>query len=239
MSGHSKWATTKHKKGVLDAKRGKIFTKIVREISSAVKLGGKDINSNPRLRLAIQNAKAVNMPKENIENAISKKDNIVYENVIYEGNASCGSAFIIQCLTDNTNRTVGEIRALFNRHNGNLGQSGSVSYNFNQMGVFKVDKNTINSTDDLFLDGIEYGIENIDVDEENDCIYIVGGYENFFNIQQFLESKKISIKEANLEYIPKMTVQLTGENYEKILNFIEALENLDDVQNVFHNVQLI
>ena len=99
MSGHSKWATTKHKKGVLDAKRGKIFTKIVREISSAVKLGGKDINSNPRLRLAIQNAKAVNMPKENIENAISKKDNIVYENVIYEGNASCGSAFIIQCLT--------------------------------------------------------------------------------------------------------------------------------------------
>lgn len=239
MSGHSKWATTKHKKGLLDAKRGKIFTKIVREISSAVKLGGKDINSNPRLRLAIQNAKAVNMPKENIENAISKKDNIDYINVIYGGTASCGSAFIIQCLTDNTNRTVGEIRALFNRHNGNLGQSGSVSYNFNQMGVFKVDKNTINSTDDLFLDGIEYGIENIDVDEENDCIYIVGGYENFFNIQQFLESKKISIKEANLEYIPKMTVQLTGDNYEKILNLIEALENLDDVQNVFHNVQLI
>ena len=164
---------------------------------------------------------------------------MLFQKKIILGTASCGSAFIIQCLTDNTNRTVGEIRALFNRHNGNLGQSGSVSYNFNQMGVFKVDKNTINSTDDLFLDGIEYGIENIDVDEENDCIYIVGGYENFFNIQQFLESKKISIKEANLEYIPKMTVQLTGDNYEKILNLIEALENLDDVQNVFHNVQLI
>ena len=239
MSGHSKWATTKHKKGVLDAKRGKKFTKIVREISSAVKLGGKDINSNPRLRLAIQNAKAVNMPKENIENAISKKDNIVYENVIYEGNASCGSAFIIQCLTDNINRTVGEIRTLFTRHNGNLGKSGSVSYNFDKMGVFNVDKNTIRSIDELLLEGIDYGIENIDTESENDSTYIIGGYENFFNIQQFLESKKISIKEANLEYIPKMTVQLTGENYEKILNFIEALENLDDVQNVFHNVQLI
>ena len=239
MSGHSKWATTKHKKGVLDAKRGKIFTKIVREISSAVKLGGKDINSNPRLRLAIQNAKAVNMPKENIENAISKKDNIVYENVIYEENASCGSAIIIQCLTDNINRTVGEIRTLFTRHNGNLGKSGSVSYNFDKMGVFSVDKNTIQSIDELLLEGIDYGIENIDTESENDSTYIIGGYENFFNIQQFLESKKISIKEANLEYIPKMTVQLTGENYEKILNFIEALENLDDVQNVFHNVQLI
>lgn len=238
MSGHSKWATTKHKKGVLDAKRGKIFTKIVREISSAVKLGGKDINSNPRLRLAIQNAKAVNMPKENIENAISKKDNIVYENVTYEGNASCGSAFIIQCLTDNINRTVGEIRTLFTRHNGNLGKSGSVSYNFDKMGVFSVDKNTIRSIDELLLEGIDYGIENIDTESENDSTYIIGGYENFFNIQQFLESKKISIKEANLEYIPKTTIQLNGDNYEKILNFIEVLENLDDVQNVFHNVQI-
>ena len=105
--------------------------------------------------------------------------------------------------------------------------------------MFDVDKNTIQSIDELLLEGIDYGIENIDTESENDSTYIIGGYENFFNIQQFLESKKISIKEANLEYIPKMTVQLTGENYEKILNFIEALENLDDVQNVFHNVQLI
>ena len=239
MSGHSKWATTKHKKGVLDAKRGKIFTKIVRQISSAVKLGGKDVNFKPRLRLAIQKAKAVNMPKENIENAISKKDNVIYENVIYEGNATCGSAFIIQCLTANINRTVGEIRALFSRHNGSLGQSGSVAYNFDQMGIFKVDKNTVASVDDLFLNGIEHGVENIDVDEENDFCYIIGIYKNFFNIQKFLEAQKITILEANLEYIPKTTVQLSGESYEKILTFIDALENLDDVQNVFHNVQLV
>ena len=244
MSGHSKWATTKHKKGLLDAKRGKIFTKVSRGIEAAVRRGGNDPANNPYLRLAIQNAKAVNMPKDNIDRILKKKDNTEYTPMTYEGNGPHGSAFIIECLTDNANRTVGELRALFSRGGGVLGKTGSVSYNFDRKSIFTVTKNEISNIDDLLLEGIEYGIEDTSPDISNDStdstiteeVCLVGGYESFGTIQTFLEGKKISILEAGIKYIPKSYISISGEDYEKMISFIDKLEDNDDVQNIYHNM---
>jgi YebC/PmpR family DNA-binding regulatory protein len=162
----------------------------------------------------------------------------------YEGNGPHGSAFIIECLTDNANRTVGELRALFSRAGGILGKTGSVSYNFDRKSIFTVDKNNIMSIDDLLLEGIEYGLEDIS-EEDNDPadpngkgVYVVGGYESFGTIQAFLEGKKISILEAGIKYIPKSYITIEGEGYEKIISFIDKLEDNDDVQNVYHNIEM-
>ena len=236
MSGHSKWATTKHKKGLLDAKRGKIFTKVSRGIEAAVRRGGNDPANNPYLRLAIQNAKAVNMPKDNIDRILKKKDNTEYTPMTYEGNGPHGSAFIIECLTDNANRTVGELRALFSRGGGVLGKTGSVSYNFDRKSIFTVTKNEISNIDDLLLEGIEYGLEDISDYNDEEEVYVVGGYESFGTIQTFLEGKKISILEAGIKYIPKSYISISGEDYEKMISFIDKLEDNDDVQNIYHNM---
>ena len=243
MSGHSKWATTKHKKGLLDAKRGKLFTKVSREIEAAVKRGGNDPANNPYLRLAIQNAKGVNMPKENIDRILKKQDNADYTPVTYECNGAHGAAFIIECLTDNATRTVGELRSLFSRAGGVVGKTGSVSYNFNRKSIFTVNKNGISNIDDLLLEGIEYGIEDISPDVSNDStiteeVCLVGGYESFGTIQAFLEGKKISIITAGIKYIPKSYITLSGEDYEKMIDFIDKLEDNDDVQNIYHNIEI-
>ncbi|MBQ2350330.1 MAG: YebC/PmpR family DNA-binding transcriptional regulator [Cytophagales bacterium] len=238
MSGHSKWATTKHKKGLLDAKRGKIFTKVSRGIEAAVRRGGNDPANNPYLRLAIQNAKAVNMPKDNIDRILKKKDNTEYTPMTYEGNGPHGSAFIIECLTDNANRTVGELRALFSRGGGVLGKTGSVSYNFDRKSIFTVTKNEISNIDDLLLEGIEYGLEDISDYNDEEEVYVVGGYESFGTIQTFLEGKKISILEARIKYIPKSYISISGEDYEKMISFIDKLEDNDDVQNIYHNIEI-
>lgn len=238
MSGHSKWATTKHKKGLLDAKRGKIFTKVSRGIEAAVRRGGNDPANNPYLRLAIQNAKAVNMPKDNIDRILKKKDNTEYTPMTYEGNGPHGSAFIIECLTDNANRTVGELRALFSRGGGVLGKTGSVSYNFDRKSIFTVTKNEISNIDDLLLEGIEYGLEDISDYNDEEEVYVVGGYESFGTIQTFLEGKKISILEAGIKYIPKSYISISGEDYEKMISFIDKLEDNDDVQNIYHNIEI-
>ena len=238
MSGHSKWATTKHKKGLLDAKRGKIFTKVSRGIEAAVRSGGNDPANNPYLRLAIQNAKAVNMPKDNIDRILKKKDNTEYTPMTYEGNGPHGSAFIIECLTDNANRTVGELRTLFNRGGGVLGKTGSVSYNFDRKSIFTLTKNEISNIDDLLLEGIEYGLEDISDYNDEEEVYVVGGYESFGTIQTFLEGKKISILEAGIKYIPKSYISISGEDYEKMISFIDKLEDNDDVQNIYHNIEI-
>ena len=245
MSGHNKWSTIKRKKGVLDAKKSKYFSRLNREIATAVKQGGPDILMNPKLRLAVQNAKAVNMPKDNIERAINKGlsgevDNLTSIN--YEGTAWRGSAFIIECLTDNPNRTIAPIRTLFNRNNGSIGRTGSVGYLFDHKSVFTIDSSNINNTDDLLLELIDYGVENIetnlesDDDDVNDLI-VIGNDSDFNQIQQKLENLKINIKQAELIYIPNSFVVLDNNEYEKANNLIDQLEELDDVQNVYCNIK--
>lgn len=247
MSGHSKWSTIKRKKGVLDAKKSKYFSRLSREIATAVKQGGSDISMNPKLRLAVQNAKAYNMPKDNIERAINKGlsgeiDNL--SSINYEGTAWKGSAFIIECLTDNPNRTIAPIRTLFNRNNGSIGKTGSVGYLFDHKSIFTIDNSNINDADDLLLELIDYGVENIETNQENDDdnanvndFIIIGNDSAFSQIQQQLENLKINIKQAELIYMPNSFVVLDDDEYEKANNLIDQLEDLDDVQNVYCNIK--
>lgn len=248
MSGHNKWSTIKRKKGVLDAKKSKYFSRLNREIATAVKQGGPDISMNPKLRLAVQNAKAVNMPKDNIERAINKGlsgevDNL--SSINYEGTAWKGSAFIIECLTDNPNRTIAPIRTLFNRNNGSIGKTGSVGYLFDHRSVFTIDGSNITNTDDLLLELIDYGVENIETNQENEDdenenvndLIVIGNDSDFNQIQQKLENLKIDIKQAELIYIPNSFVVLDDDEYEKANNLIDQLEELDDVQNVYCNIK--
>lgn len=237
MSGHNKWTTIKNKKGIIDSKRNKIFTKISREITTAVKQRGEDIMYNYSLRAAIQKAKDVNMPKKNIERAISNVNNIDYEKITYEGNLG-RAAFIIECITDNNNRTVSEIRSIFKRNDGAIGINGSLSYQFRRIGIFITEKENIKDTDNLILEGIEYGIENI-TDYDDIYAYITCRYEDFFNSQKFLEEKNIKILESRIEYSPIEKISIEEDKYEKILKFIDELESLDDVQNVYHNINIV
>ena len=238
MSGHSHWATTKRAKGLVDAQRGKVFTKIVREITSAVKLGGPDVNNNPRLRLAVQNAKGVNMPKDNIERAIKKggdNDGVNYTDITYEGTASYGSAFIIECMTDNPNRTVGELRALFTRHNGILGKS-SISYLFDRRSTFIIGDIDDASVDELQLSLIDYGVDEFEKDEG--CYYFTAPVESFGKIQNELDKGDINVQRAELRYIPQSTIEISEEEATKLGNFVDTIENLDDVQHVYHNIDI-
>ena len=181
MAGHSKWANIKHRKGAQDAKRGKIFTKIIKEISVAVKEGGEDDNSNPRLRTAIQNAKGVNMPKENIERAIKKaagNDAANYSELTYEGYAPYGIAIFIECTTDNINRTVADVRAIFNKYDGELGKNGALEFLFERKGVFVIDRNSINiDLEDMEMELIDFGLETFDVNV--DIAHIICDFDKF------------------------------------------------------------
>ena len=240
MAGHSKWANIKHRKGAQDAKRGKVFTKIIKEISVAVKVGGHDPDSNPRLRAAIQNAKSVNMPKENVQRAIKKAsgdDADTYFEATYEGYAPSGIAIFIECTTDNINRTVAEVRSVFNKSGGELGKNGSLEYLFEKKGIFLIDKTQFpQSLDEVEMELIDYGLEEFEV-EQNLCT-IICHFDKFGLIQEKLTSMSIETQSANIQRIANDIITLTDEESIKILRIIEKFEDLDDVQQVFHNLKL-
>jgi YebC/PmpR family DNA-binding regulatory protein len=238
MSGHSKWSTIKRKKGAADAKRGKVFTKIIKEITIATREGGGDPELNPRLRLAVQNAKGANMPKENIERAIKKAagaDAESYSETTFEGYGPCGIAVFIECLTDNNNRTVSAIRAAFNRHGGSLGTNGSLGYLFDRKGIFVI-SNEGQNLEELELELIDAGAEDIDNDE--DRTIITCAMEDFGNLNKKFEELGIVPEDAGLKRIPNDTKQLDAESAKKVIRFIDALEDDDDIQNVFHNMEM-
>lgn len=239
MSGHSKWSTIKRKKGALDAKRSKIFSKIIKEISIAVREGGPDPEGNPRLRLAIANAKGASMPKDNIERAINKgkdKDAAAFTEITYEGYLPNGIAVIIECTTDNTQRTVSNVRAIFNKYGGNLGTTGSLSFLFERKGVFTIPAKDNLDMDEFELEMIDAGAE--DIETEDGVITVTTSMEEFGRMQKKLEEMNIEAENAELQRIPNDTVTLDNESAAKILKIIDIFEDDDDVQKVFHNLEL-
>ncbi len=237
MAGHSKWANIKHRKSANDAKRGKLFGKLVKEITMATKQGGIMPESNPRLRLAIQNAKNANLPKENIERAIKKgnsRDAANYTEVTYEGHATHGVAVIAECLTDNLNRTVAAVRSLFTKYGGSLGKSGALAFLFDRKGVFTIKKEAAPNEEVLTLAMIEAGAEAIE--PEAGFFHITCPLETFGHVQQGLEAMPISIENATLQYVPSTSVTLHRDVAAKVIKLIDALEDHDDVQRVFHNM---
>lgn len=239
MSGHNKWSTIKRKKGAQDAKRSKIFSKIIKEISIAVREGGPDPAGNPRLRMAIANAKGASMPKENIERAINKgkdKDAAALTEVTYEGYLPNGIAVIVECTTDNTQRTVSNVRSIFNKYGGSLGTSGSVSFLFERKGIFSIPKKNIRNMEEFELEMIDAGAE--DIEEEEGIITVTTSLEDFGRMQKKLEEMNIEVENAELQRIPNDTVSLDPESARKILKIIEIFEDDDDVQKVFHNMEI-
>ena len=237
MSGHSKWSTIKRKKGALDAKRSKMFSKLSKEITVAAKLGGADEEANSRLRLAVQNAKGQNMPKDVIQRAINKadKDSSNFEEMTFEGYGPEGIAIFVECLSDNNNRTVGSVRSIFSKHNGHLGTNGSVAFLFETKGVFVVPLTDKIDMDDFELEMIDAGAEEL---EENDgFIEITSAMEDFGNISKKLEELGIDAESQGLQRIPTTTTALDVEDAKKVLRLVERLEEDDDVQNVYHNLE--
>ena len=238
MSGHSKWSTIKRKKGAIDAKRGKIFTKIIKEIIIAAKEGGGDPETNARLRLAVMNAKGANMPKDNIERAIKKAVGSDADNYIetsFEGYGPCGIAIFAECLTDNNNRTVASIRSAFNKHGGKLGTNGSLSSLFDRKGVFTI-KNEGFTPEDVELELIDAGAQDFEVDE--DTLTVSCAKEDFGSVNRKLSELGIEPEEAGLKRIPNNTKKLDLESAKKVMRFIETLEDDDDIQNVYHNLEM-
>ncbi len=239
MSGHSKWSTIKRKKGALDAKRGKIFTKIIKEIQVAARLGGGDDESNPRLRAAVLAAKAANMPNANIDRAIKKGtgeiESEAYEEVTYEAYGPGGVAILLETLTDNKNRTVSEIRHILTRHGGNLATSGSVAWMFEKKGLITLEKQTCGE-DDLLNIVLEAGAD--DLSTEEDVYEISVDPTHFEKVKKALEAARLPIQSANLSMVPKNTVKVDEKTAPKIMTIMEALEDHDDVQNVYANFDI-
>ena len=238
MSGHSKWSTIKRKKGAIDAKRGKIFTKIIKEIIIATKEGGGDPETNARLRLAVQNAKGANMPKDNIERAIKKALGAEAESFLettFEGYATGGVAVFVECLTDNNNRTVAAVRSVFNKYGGNLGTNGSLSFLFDRKGIFHI-KNDGVSIEDLELEMIDAGASDLEVD--GDTITVTCAMEDFGSVNRKLIELKIEPDEAGLKRIPNDTKKVDLEVAKKVLRLVDTLEDDDDIQYVYHNLEM-
>lgn len=238
MSGHNKWSTIKRKKGALDAKRSKIFSRIIKEITVAVKESGPDPDHNPRLRLAIANAKGASMPKDNITRAINKgsdKDSANYQETSYEGYAPNGIAVFIEATTDNVQRTVSNVRSYFNKFGGSLGTNGSLAFLFDRKGVFTIPKGNLN-LDDLEMELIDAGAEDIQLEDEIITVYTA--MEDFGAMLKKLEEMKIETENAELLRIPKNTVKVDKDTAKKVLKLIDYFEEDDDVTNVFHNMEL-
>ena len=237
MAGHSHWAGIKHKKGKADKERSKVFSKISKEITVAAKLGDKNPDINPRLRSAIQAARSANMPKDNIERAISKSSiNIEtnFENLRYEGFGPEKVAVIVETLTDNKNRTASNIRAIFQKAGGSLGSQGSSSHNFNQLGVIKIDKKEI-SEDDIFELAIDSGAN--DCNSINDFHEIHCPVNEIYNIKKELEKKIDNFLSTKIEWIPLNSIEIPKEKQDDLIDFFESLEEDDDVQNIFSNAK--
>ncbi|MBP2650947.1 MAG: protein yeeN [Firmicutes bacterium] len=238
MSGHSKWANIKRHKGKMDAIRGKITTKISREITVAVKTGGADQTGNMRLKLALQKAKENNVPKENIQRAIQKGQGALdggnYEEMQYEGYGPAGVAVLIEILTDNRNRTAADIRHLFAKNGGNLGETGCVGWMFDKKGLFVIDKQAAGmDEEDLMLLALEAGAD--DIKSEDDKYEITTSPKDWENVREVLEQHKVEIETAELTMIPQTTVELAGDDAVKMLKLMDALEEHDDVQEVYAN----
>ena len=239
MSGHSKWHSIKHKKAAVDAKRGKIFTKLIKEITVAARLGGGDPDANPRLRAAVAAAKAANMPADNIKRAILKGTGelpgTTYEEITYEGYGPGGVAILIQAMTDNKNRTVSELRHIFSKNNGNLGENGCVAWMFDRKGYILV-KGNDKSEEELLDIVLEAGAEDIQEDEGN--FEITCQPEDLEAVKSALEEAGITPKVAEISMVPQNTVKVTGKDAQQVLKLMEALDDHDDVQNVYSNFDI-
>jgi YebC/PmpR family DNA-binding regulatory protein len=238
MSGHSKWATIKHKKAALDAKRGKVFTRIIKEIMIAARSGG-DPDGNPRLRTAVAAAKAVSMPNDNIKRAIMRGtgelDGGMIEEFAYEGYGPAGVAIIVEVATDNKNRTVSEVRHAFSKNGGNMGEQGSVAWMFERKGQIILEGENLNE-DELMNLVLEAGAD--DLRQDGDTWEVITAPEALNGVQEAIEKAKIAISEAKLAMVPKNTIQVEGKNVNGLLKLLDALEEHDDVQNVYSNADI-
>jgi|SRR5688572_11427098 YebC/PmpR family DNA-binding regulatory protein len=239
MSGHSKWSTIKHKKAAKDAKRGKIFTKVIKEITVAARLGGGDVNANPRLRTAVLAAKAVSMPSDNIDRAIKKGtgelEGVNYEEITYEGYGPGGVALMVQVLTDNRVRTVAELRSLLTKHGGSLGETNSVGWMFKKQGLIAVQRAGVDEDRVMEL-ALEQGAD--DVREAGDLVEVLTTPEAFVAVKEALEGAGIPLASAEVTMVPQSTVTVTGKSAESIVKLLELLEDHDDVQNVSSNMDI-
>jgi len=238
MSGHSKWANIKHRKGLKDKRRGKLFTRLLKELMMATRNGGPDPDGNPRLRLAIQNAKGANIPKDTILRNIEKASGIggeAYVEPTYEGYAPFGIAVFVECATDNLNRTVQDVRMVFNKYGGNLGTNGSLSFVFDRMGVFEVAQGNLNE-DDFTMEMIDSNASEVELNEG--IFNVLLPFESFGLLQRKLESMGIEAENASIQSIPKERTVLDLESAKKVMKLIEMLEDLDDVQQVYHNLEI-
>lgn len=240
MSGHSKWATIKRKKGALDAKRGKIFTKLIKELTIAAREGGGDPAGNPRLRLAVDNAKSANMPADNIERAIKKAtgelEGVSYVELMYEGYAPGGVAVLVEVATDNKNRTVAEVRHIFSKNGGSMGEAGSVAWMFDRKGVITMPMQG-KTEDDILEIILDAGAD--DLTSIEDIFEIKTSMETFEAVRKSLIEKGLTIDNASLQWVAKNMVPVSGEDAEKVIKLIDSIEDNDDVQNVFSNADLI
>ncbi|PIP36505.1 MAG: YebC/PmpR family DNA-binding transcriptional regulator [Desulfobacterales bacterium CG07_land_8_20_14_0_80_52_14] len=239
MSGHSKWSTIKHKKGAADARRGKVFTKLIKEITVAARMGSGDPAGNPRLRQAILAAKAENMPKENIERAIKKGtgelEGVSYDESIYEGYGPGGAAILVESLTDNKNRAVSEIRHLFSKNGGSLGESGCVAWMFSKKGYFEIKKGAVEE-EKLMEIALEAGAE--DVREDDGSFEVISDPDDFEAIKAALEKASIATEAGEVTMVPNSTANLTGKEAEQMVRLMEALEDCEDVQKAYTNADI-
>jgi len=240
MSGHSKWSTIKHKKGAADAKRGKVFTRIIKEMTIAARLGGGDPDGNPRLRAAIAEAKANNMPKDNIDRAVKRGtgeiDGLTYEEITYEGYGPGGVAVMVEALTDNSNRTTPEIRHTFEKYGGNFGTPGSVRFQFDRKGYFAIEKSAA-SEDKLMEVVLEAGADDLQT-EDADVFEVYTSPEAFEGVREALEKNKIPTVEAKIGQIPSTYVKLDESKSKQMMRLMEMLDDHDDVQNVWSNFDI-
>lgn len=243
MAGHNKWSKIKHKKGAADAKRSKIWTKIIREITVASRMGGEDPGSNPRLRKAMDDARYANMPKDNITRAIAKGlggEGGNMEELVYEGYGPGGVALVVECMTDNRNRTLSDVRTVIQKKGGNLGATGSVLFSFHKKGQLTFTKQSsggkVQSEDQLLEIGLEHGME--EVSEESDGFVVLCPPEKYLSLKDAFEKAQLIPDGSELTMIPDNVVQVSGDNAKKLLAMVEGLEDLDDVQNVYTNMDI-
>jgi YebC/PmpR family DNA-binding regulatory protein len=239
MSGHSKWSTIKHKKGAADAKRGKIFTKLIKEITVAARMGGGDPEANSRLRHALINARAQNMPKDTFERAIKKGtgdlEGVNYEEMVYEGYGPGGVAVLVECLTDNRNRTIADVRHAFGKAGGNVGTSGCVAWMFDKKGLITVNKK--DATEETLMEvALEAGAE--DIKDEDDCFDIIMDPSDFDTVKEAVDKADIKFEAAEITMIPQTLTELKGSEAEQMIKFMDVLDDLDDVQKFYSNADI-
>ncbi|MDD4274605.1 MAG: YebC/PmpR family DNA-binding transcriptional regulator [Desulfobacter postgatei] len=239
MSGHSKWSTIKHKKGAADKKRAKVFTKLIKEITVAARMGGGDPGANPRLRRAIDSAKTQNMPKDNVDRAIKKgtgdMDGVNYEEILYEGYGPGGVAVMVECLTDNRNRTIADVRYIFNKAGGNVGTDGCVAWMFDKKGVITISKEHADE-ETLMEVALEAGAE--DIKDEGETFDVLTAPEDFDAVKDAIDGAQIPCEVAEISMVPQNTTAVSGKEAEQMVRFMEALDDNDDVQNFYTNADI-